>query len=105
MKLLAASAEAEYVLYVGDDDLPIFDEIEKCIQELDNKPELAAVAGRFINITGFGFNNLSVSMAERPYSGFSLNSPNELVRVGALVTLNSVGLSSLTYALQRKIML
>ena len=102
MKLLAESAEGDYVLYVGDDDLPIFDGIEKSIQKLDNEPELAAIAGRFINITGFGLNKLCLSMAERPYSGFRLDSPDKLVRLGALVALNSVGLSSLTYSLQRK---
>jgi len=102
MKLLAESAEGDYVLYIGDDDLPIFDSMEASIEKLDKQPSLSAVAGRFINITGFGINKLCLSMAERPYSGFGLTSPNALTRLGTLIALNSVGVSSLTYALQRR---
>lgn len=102
LKLLANSARGQYVLYTGDDDLPIFDNIEYSIERLDKYISLSAVAGRFINITGFGINKLCFSVAERPLSGFSLKNPSGLVRLGALVSLNSIGVSSLTYAIQRK---
>ncbi len=103
LKLLVESAEASYVLYCGDDDLPIFDTIEASIEKLDKQPSLSAVVGRFINITGFGIKKLCLSVAERPYSGFGLKSPNGLIRLGALVALNSIGVSSLSYAVQRKV--
>lgn len=102
MKLLAETAEGDYVLCVGDDDLPIFDSMETSMEKLDKQPSLSAVAGRFINIKGFGINRLCLSVAERPYSGFSLTSPNALTRLGALIALNSVGVSSLSYAMQRR---
>lgn len=102
MKLLAEAAKGDYLLYVGDDDLPIFDGMEASMDKLDKQRSLSAVAGRFINITGFGISKLCFSVAERPYSGFGLTNPNTLTRLGTLIALNSVGISSLTYAMQRR---
>ena len=45
LKLLSESARGDYVLYIGDDDLPIFDSMNASIEKLDKQQSLSAVAG------------------------------------------------------------
>jgi glycosyltransferase domain-containing protein len=101
MIFLLKRSSAPYILVIGDDDLPIFDAIESLIVEFEKDILISAVAGRFLNVTEFTATKLMLSVAERPYSGFSLTS-TPLSRVISYASLNGLGITSLSYAMQRR---
>ena len=99
--VLAVLSTYEIIQYVGDEDFPIYSELQSHLSEFGLNQSLVAIAGAYINIERHA-DNIILTSAERPYSGISIDFADPTARIIQYCTLDSIGCASLFYSLQRK---
>jgi hypothetical protein len=100
---LVEAASGKYVMFLGDDDLIILENCRNLLIECNsNKHESITIAGRMVNITGLSLFGLRLSTAERPYTGYTLDHPCSSIRIAQYFSFNSVGTTTLAYAIQSR---
>ena len=93
----------EFVMMLGDDDFLIPTYITDLLDLFAGSPGVSAVSGRLLNVRGFDHGKLMIDDAERPYSGFVLDSAIPEVRISEFSSLNAVGCSAIAYSIQRRV--
>lgn len=97
-------SDSEYVMYLGDEDLILFDHLAYALHYLDSNINVSTWAGRLINVISYPFFSpkSSLSAAERPFAGFVLDQSSVPFKISTYFALNAVGTNALAYSIQRR---
>lgn len=97
-----SAIDAHTFMVLGDDDFISFTSAYELAFQLVES-DFICMAGRFVNIDRSSSPDIiNLSFAERPYHSFEISDSEPLLRMNALRMLNSVGVASLSYSIQKE---
>ena len=101
---LSSRAKGGYVTMLGDEDMLVFDSLADWLDELDLRPDIAAISGQYVNLKGFQRfgSHLKILREEGLVNGVTIDADDIKDRLIQWLALGCSGIPSISYALMRR---
>ena len=102
LNLLCASAQADLVALLGDEDLFVFDHLDEILRAFSENKRLGTVTGRFADIHGFFDDILKMSFHEGWVGAYQIGDATGIERFLRHESFAGFGFSSISYGVIRR---